>query len=670
MIKTRIEAGTTASVVMSLVFAVVLLVIQSGDLWVRSWRPAIGEPAPVTIRVPAYSVVRLHLGRPAEVVREHVIVQAGVPVMPDEDGRLVQAYDAMRREHLPGWSLGLFLVSLVASMLLLAELRRAPGNNQLLRAQVTLLAAVLILAGGAKAFLLITSLPSYYYPMPAVVLLAAFLFNRRIALAVNLFSSTVFASLLGFDVAILVVMFITSYAGTRFLAERRKRGNLVIAGSLSGWFGAVVLLILMLVFNGAINVSRELLFPEHSEVLAALVGGVFSGVTAVILVEPVAWLVGRVSQGKLLDLQNLEHPLLKKIHDETPGTWEHSRAAANLAEAAAAAIGADSLLARVGAYIHDAGKTRSPEFFIENQSAGGKGNPHDTLDPEVSAMHIFDHVTDGVEVLQHYHVPPAIREFAYTHHGTSILEFFWVKNKEKGNPKGLKEKAFRYPGRRPRTRETGIMMIVDAVEAASRTIKEPSKQAFENLVQRIVFTKLNQGQLDTCGLSLSDLKTVTNVLVESLVNMYHNRIEYQWQRDQAVTQTGPQGVTRTGPQTSTVDTGPVATAADLGHRPVDTGPRSSAANGGNVPVAPHLEPLAPSIEVVTPSVALLELRIEESLRSLEGSTGATGNDGGVVVRLAEPVGEPAPSDPTSSGGEDGADEIGRPGTSPGIGVRR
>ena len=607
MIKTRTVTGPTARLVMTLVFAGALLVIQSVEFLVDSWRPEVGEPAPFSIRLPAFSVIRLHLGQPAEMVRERVVVQAGVPIMRDEDGRLVTAYEAMRREHVAGWSLGMFLVSVVACLLLLAELRRSPGSNQLLRAQATLLGLLLVFAAGAKAFLLLTGLPAYYFPMAGIVLISAFLFNRRIALAVNLFASTVFASLLGFDVAALVVVFITSYAGTVFLQERKKRRAMVIAGSLSGWFAALGLLVLMLVFDGAINITREVLFPDHSEVLGALVGGVFSGIVAFVLIEPVGWLVGRVSRNRLVDLQDLEHPVLKKIKEEAPGTWEHSRAAANLAEGATAAIGGDALLARVGAYMHDAGKALGPDYFIENQNSLGIENPHDHLAPDKSTKYIFEHVSDGVDLLRRHRVPEAIVEFSYTHHGTSLLEYFWVKNREEGNPKGLKERSFRYPGMKPRTRETGIMMIVDAVEAASRTIKEPTKEKFENLVQRIVFTKLSQGQLDDCGLSLSDLKKVTNTVVESLVNMYHGRIEYQWQRDsasttdtgsRAVTQTGSTVVTQTGSHGNTTQTGPTTGTVDTGpqNNTVDTGPHNAAVDTGPHNAAVDTGPQSPAVD--------------------------------------------------------------------------
>jgi putative nucleotidyltransferase with HDIG domain len=538
MTYTRSIAGPMAGLGLSLVFALLLLGIQSAEFGMQSWQPGADGAAPISLRLPAFAVFRLHLGQPAELERRHVIIGRGDILEPNEDARLAAAYEANRRQNQLGWSIGVVLVSFVACLLLLMQMQRIPGLSKLWRTQATLLALTLVLAAGGKAFLLLTSLPAYYYPMPALVLLYAFLVGRRISLPLNLFTSTVFASLLGFDLSAFVVFFTIGQAGTWFLRQRKKRPILVQAGSIAGWFGAFALVVLMLVFAGAINV-QDLLNPDYSAGLASVVGGVFSGLLAFALAEPVGWLTGRVSPAKLVELQDLDHPILKQIRDEAPGTWEHSRAAANLAEAAAAAIGADSLLVRVGAYVHDAGKALSPGYFIENQSALGITNPHDELEPEVSADCIFDHVREGMTLLRKHHVPEAIVEFAYTHHGTSLLEYFWVKNMRAGNPQDLKERAFHYPGMKPQSRETGILMIVDAVEAASRTIKEPAKHKFEGLVQKIVFTKLAQGQLDDSGLTLAQLKRVIVTLVDSLVNMYHARIEYPWQQTGDVSRVVP-----------------------------------------------------------------------------------------------------------------------------------
>jgi putative nucleotidyltransferase with HDIG domain len=248
----------------------------------------------------------------------------------------------------------------------------------------------------------------------------------------------------------------------------------------------------------------------------------------VFLQGPVGRLLGSVSRARLLDLADLTQPLLQKMAREAQGSWEHARAMANLAEAAASSIGADALLTRVGAYYHDLGKTCQAKYFIENLDPG-EVSPHEGLDPDVSADAIMAHVVEGVRILREGRIPEPVVEFAYTHHGTSVIEYFWHKCLAQGNPKALGESFFRYPGMRPRTKETAILMLIDAIEAASRTIDPPEREKFEEMVNRILFVKLRQGQLDDSGLTIEDLRVISKRLVDMLVKMNHHRIRYPWQ---------------------------------------------------------------------------------------------------------------------------------------------
>jgi putative nucleotidyltransferase with HDIG domain len=203
---------------------------------------------------------------------------------------------------------------------------------------------------------------------------------------------------------------------------------------------------------------------------------------------------------------------------------------ANLAEASASALGADALLTRVGAYYHDLGKTIQPKYFVENL-AHGETSPHEELDPDVSADAIMAHVVLGTKILRDANIPEPVVEFAYTHHGTLVVEYFWHKCQEQGNPKGLSKEYFRYPGMKPQTKETAILMLVDSIEAASRTIWPPEHKKFEEMIQKVVFSKLSAGQLDESGLTVEDLRVMTTRMAATLVNMYHGRIKYPWQRD-------------------------------------------------------------------------------------------------------------------------------------------
>ena len=225
---------------------------------------------------------------------------------------------------------------------------------------------------------------------------------------------------------------------------------------------------------------------------------------------------------KLVELSNPNHPLLKKILMETPGTYHHSVMVANLADAACESVGANGLLARVGSYYHDIGKTVRPNYFIENQHSGV--NPHDSLTPEESKSIIIAHATDGARILREYKMPKEIVDIAEQHHGTSFLQFFYHKAKEQ-NP-DVTEDEFRYPGPKPQTKEIAIIMIADSTEAAVRSMKEPTPEKIAKLVHSIIQGKLNDGQFDACSISVRELKKVEAVICETLNGMFHNRIEY------------------------------------------------------------------------------------------------------------------------------------------------
>jgi membrane-associated HD superfamily phosphohydrolase len=189
------------------------------------------------------------------------------------------------------------------------------------------------------------------------------------------------------------------------------------------------------------------------------------------------------------------------------------------------------------------GKTVHAKHFVENLLPG-ESSPHEALDPDASAEVIMTHVIQGTEILRDGGIPEPVVEFAYTHHGTQVVEYFWNKCQEQGNPKGLSEAHFRYPGMKPQTKETAILMLVDSIEAASRTIDPPDRDKFETMIARIIFTKLKSGQLDESGLTMADLRTLIKRMADMLVNMHHHRIKYQWQAQQAEQFGVPSQVTR------------------------------------------------------------------------------------------------------------------------------
>jgi len=526
--------------VLALLFAGLWLVAQNFELWSDGWQARVGRKAPVTVRLPADHVSRKC---PDLIPRGAQLVEGG------RCAELARQFEAARRPIQPLKVFGSFAFYLVLASIISAYMRRKNmGRARWLRSQTTVFVLLTVMAVGSKAMLLLTPLSPLILPVAVVPLASAYYLGRRVSFGVSLTAAVLASSLVNFDFQVLAVHLVAGAGSVIALGRRKRVRYLVRGGAMAAWVAVLAAVVTTLVFDGTLDIHDSLVDhfdPRSSLWLAALFSGLGSGLVALVLSPFVGLMVGEVSRGRLLDLQDLDHPLLRRLQERAPSTWAHSRAMANLAEAAAHAIGGDALLVRVGAHFHDVGKCARPEYFIENQEEGK--NPHDQLSPHESARAIFHHVIDGVRLLRQEGVPEDVIEFAYSHHGTSVLEFFWHKHKSEGTESELTERDFHYPGHKPSTRETGILMLVDAVEAAARTVDQPDKSHFEQLVQRIVFTKLAQGQLDESGLSLADLRIVANTLIDTLVSMYHGRIKYPWQTESKGLQQ-PVSADETGPQ--------------------------------------------------------------------------------------------------------------------------
>jgi putative nucleotidyltransferase with HDIG domain len=227
---------------------------------------------------------------------------------------------------------------------------------------------------------------------------------------------------------------------------------------------------------------------------------------------------------KLLELMDPNHPLLKEMVYKSPGTYHHSIVIGNLAEAAAESINENPLLARVGAYYHDIGKSQKPEYFIENQR--GDENKHDRLSPSMSSLIITSHVKEGAEMARQQKLPSVIVDIIRQHHGTSLITYFYQKAKELQPLTPLADQDFRYPGPRPRTKVAAIVMLADAVEAASRTLGDPSSQRIQGLTNSVITRIFLDDQLSMCDLTLKDLREIAKSFNLVLAGIYHHRIDY------------------------------------------------------------------------------------------------------------------------------------------------
>ncbi|MCA9956008.1 MAG: HDIG domain-containing protein, partial [Anaerolineales bacterium] len=256
----------------------------------------------------------------------------------------------------------------------------------------------------------------------------------------------------------------------------------------------------------------------------AVVNGVLSSALTLVGFFVLGSLFGITTTLQLQELSRLDHPLLQELLRRAPGTYHHSIMVANLAEQAAEQIKANSALVRVGAFYHDIGKMNRPPFFSENQEGV---NPHDALDPQTSARIIISHVTDGLELAKRYKLPYRIHQFIEEHHGTRLVKGFYHKAKEQAAEGEVVDPAkFRYPGSRPRTRETGVVMLADVIESTSRALQPNSEKAIEKLVNSLIDEDLTDGQLDMSGLTLGDIRLIRESFIKTLKGRFHVRVKY------------------------------------------------------------------------------------------------------------------------------------------------
>jgi len=258
---------------------------------------------------------------------------------------------------------------------------------------------------------------------------------------------------------------------------------------------------------------------------ASLANGALAASLTMAGLVPLSNIFGVLTSFQLHELARPTHPLLRQLLLKAPGTYHHSILVSNLAEQAAESIGADDLLARVGAYYHDIGKTTRPYFFVDNQVEGV--NVHDRLDPYTSAQVIVSHVKDGLNLAQKYDLPPRLRDFIAEHQGTSLVSYFYQEaRQESETPDSVDKAQFRYPGPRPLSRETAIVMLADSCEAAVRSARPNSSEEIDKLVRKIINDKLSQGELDDSELTLQDLKNIRAAFVKTLQGVFHPRVKY------------------------------------------------------------------------------------------------------------------------------------------------
>jgi putative nucleotidyltransferase with HDIG domain len=357
-------------------------------------------------------------------------------------------------------------------------------------------------------------------PHGAGPILASLMFGLPVGVLFAVVQSALVALMLGGEVSVAVYAMMAGIAAA-FAAQRLKeRYVLARVGALVAGVNAVAVVGLAL-WHGRIADGQVL----GAQVVAGALGGVVAAALASFLLPVLEGLTGTITDIRLLELSNPNLPLLRRLSLEAPGTFQHSLAMANFAEAAAEAIGANPLLARVCCYYHDIGKLAKPEYFVENQR---NENPHDHLTPWMSALVVSNHVKAGLELAREFKLPEAIRGAIATHHGTKLIRYFYSRAKEKEDRDlgEVQESEFRYPGPRPRSKEMGILLLADAVEAASRTLQDATQGRIQSMIDQVVKNVLEDGQLDDCELTLKDIEKIGAAFFWVVSNAFHHRIDY------------------------------------------------------------------------------------------------------------------------------------------------
>ncbi|MCM1990795.1 HDIG domain-containing protein [Oceanirhabdus seepicola] len=358
----------------------------------------------------------------------------------------------------------------------------------------------------------------FIIPVAFAPMLLALLIKHNIAITISVINSAFIITAAGLDISMSILVVINAVLGATLLKNMEQRNDILFTAFLIGIINSFLIGSMQLI-NQNINLITIL-----TNCLFVFIGALIAGILSIGFLPFLESIFDIVTNVKLLELSNPNHPLLKKLLMESPGTYNHSVLVGNLSEMAAQAVGANSIIARVGAFYHDIGKIKRPYFFKENQRGE---NPHDNITPNLSTLIITSHVKDGVDLAKEYKLPMAIKDIIEQHHGVSLVKYFYITMKNTSeNPEEVKEEDFRYPGPIPSSKEAGIVMLADGVEAAVRSINNPTKEKIEEMVSNIIKGRLDDGQLDNCDLTLKDLTKIKEAFLKGLGGIYHQRIEY------------------------------------------------------------------------------------------------------------------------------------------------
>jgi len=450
--------------------------------------------------------------------------------------RLLPLDNIMQAEHLLP-AAGDAVFALTAIFITALYLYTSEPTWRRRNSRIILLTLIVLLSTGLGRFMLSLAGPLGLLPSPTAnfilpctlaPLLGTILLGSNAGIATGLATSLLFAIYTGYSLPVLFTGLIATAVICHAPAPIRTRSRVIRIAVTAG-----LAQVLVVGASAALAWEETQALSALHQAIACLGGGVLSAVIALLILPLLEHVFGITTDISLLEFSDLGHPLLQQLALEAPGTYHHSLVVANIAQAAAEAIGANSLEARVSAYFHDIGKLTKPNFFAENIHL--QENPHDNLSPSMSTLIITAHVKEGLSLAMLHKLPEPVKRAIQEHHGTSMLQCFHHKAVSQlelemgidgGQATRVDDHNFRYAGPRPSTRVSGIICLADAVEAASRSIEKPTPAHIENMVNDIVRKRLEDGQLDDCELSLLELSKIRKAFVFTLTTMLHGRIAY------------------------------------------------------------------------------------------------------------------------------------------------
>lgn len=460
---------------------------------------------------------------PVIIKKDQIIVKEGEPVT-KEQLQILQSLGLLNNNSSFNWFVYINLAVLIFVVLFIEIFYLYKYHPELLKDNSKL---ILIFSLNIISLILARSIDiisPFLIPLACVPMLLTLLIDDKVSLFISILNCILISGVVEFNPQITLIA-ITSALLPAIVLKKMQMRNDILYSSL---YVAVI--------NAIITFSVGFLLSNNVIDVLKITGFSFLGacISAILTVGFLPFLESAfdiVTTVKLLELSNPNQPLLKRLLMEAPGTYHHSILVANIAEVAAEDVGGNPVLARVCAYYHDIGKIIRPYFFKENQI--GNDNPHDKISPNLSALVIISHVKDGLELAREYKLPRTIQDTIAQHHGTTLVKYFYITMKNSSeNPEEVNEENFKYQGPIPSTKENAIIMLADSVEASVRSIANPTKGKIEEMVNNIIKSRLNEGQLDNCDLTLKDINNIRKSFLKTLNGIYHQRIEYPIDKSQ------------------------------------------------------------------------------------------------------------------------------------------